>query len=583
MLRSSIAKTDPVHPPALPVIGKRKADTMWKCLTLLLVLATVAVAETTTDADYYSVPHYSVLVGNIGLPSVRALEDQGFLIEWAHDGKAVINVSSDGEELLRHLGYFTSRVPLSDGDVPYPTITEIYASIDAVLAAHPDICRSEIIGTSVQGRDLRAVVVTANPGVEEIEPELRINGGLHGDEKAGIMTTLSYLETLTDNYATSPMCQYIVDNAEVWIIPVINPDGYNSNDRSNANGIDLNRNCSYMGPGGGGGSTAFSEPETQALRDITMQNWPAVENFVNPFCVGLSLHGGAACINTVWNYTGDPLPEDGTMILQQAVNYDQSPGIVSYFGSGEGFWIAYPGASWYATNGDVNDWSYGEVGTVDHTIEVHDSKQVSDWPGVANAHYMAIMEVFTDATYGIWGTVTTSTGDPLDAMIAIGYSDGADSAPLRFCRTDVTLGDYHKTLLSANYDVTATVEGYAPMTVSNVSLGAEERVEVSFIFDPVGIEDTQEGITGSPGTLSVFPNPTSGSCEFSIPATGVGGSLAIYDITGRQVFAVDVPSAGASMVWDCRTGSGSAAPSGLYLARFTSGGNALTERLVISR
>ena len=557
---------------------------MWKCSLPLLVLVMAVSAVGATDADsYYSEPHYSVLVGNIGLPSVRALEDQGFLIEWAHDGKAVIYVSYDGEELLRHLGYSPSRVPLSDGDVPYPSITEIYASIDAVLAAHPDICRSEIIGTSVQGRDLRAVVVTANPGVEEIEPELRIHGAIHGDEKASAMVTLHYLETLTDNYATSAMCQYIVDNTELWVIPVVNPDGYNSNDRSNAHGIDLNRNCSYMGPGSGGGSTAFSEPETAALRDITMQNWPLVENFVNPFCVGLSLHGGAACINTVWNYTENPLPEDGTMILQQALDYDQSPGIVDYFGSGDGFWIAYPGASWYATNGDVNDWSYGEVGTVDHTIEVHDLKQVSDWPGVASAHYMAIMEIFTNATYGIWGTVTNTTGDPLDAIIEIGFSDGSDSAPLRFCRTDVTHGDYHKTLQWDVYDVTATVEGYYPMTITNVNLGVGERVEVSFVMTGVGIEDSQEGISGDLGSLTVHPNPMYSSCEISLPSTGVGGLLTIYDITGRQVFTHDVPAGGTSMVWDCRTGNGSIAPSGIYLARFNSGGTEYMERLVISR
>jgi hypothetical protein len=554
---------------------------MLKHLTItLLILTGLSSAGTSMISEHfsYSVPHYSVAIRNIQQSDVRMLEEQGFLIEWAHAGKAMIYVDAQQEEMLRYMGFEPLKVQLTDPLVPYPSLQEIYDSIDAVVAAHPDICRKVTIGTSVEGRAIEAVVVSDNPSTEELEPELRISGGIHGDEMAAVTVTLNFLEELTDNYATSPMCSYIVNTAETWVIPVLNPDGYYHDQRTNGHGIDLNRNLSYMGPGGGGGSVAFSEPETQALRDLTMQDWPAVQNFINPFVAGLSLHGGAACINTVWNYTGNPLPEDSGAVHQQAIDYAYSPGLVSYF-SGS-FWIAYPGYSWYQTNGDVNDWSYGECGTIDHTVEVHDNKHVSDWPGVNNAHYMAILEFFTNSTYGIWGTVTNSSGDPIDAQLVIGIHDGTDSQSLRFCRTDVTLGDYHKTLLPGTYDIEVSADGYTSQTVESVLLGSEERVEVSFVLSQVGIEGSEEGLAGSFG---VFPNPSRESCSFSIPASGVGGSVSIYDITGRSVLVQYVSPEAGDFVWNLRDTDGTLVPSGMYIARFQSGSSEWTTRLVVNR
>ncbi len=551
-----------------------------KLIPILFVISALSFAgRTMLSNDFsYSVPHYSVAIRDINLSEVKFLEEEGFLIEWAHGGKAMIYVDAQQEEMLRHMGYSPIPVPVVEPLVPYPSLDDIYNSIDAVVAAHPDICRKVTIGTSVQGRPIVAVVVSDNPATEEIEPEMRIHGAIHGDEKTSAMTTLNYLEVLSDNYATSPMCQYIVENTETWIIPVLNPDAYFHDQRVNANGIDLNRNLSYMWTGSGGGSAPFCEPETAALRDLTMQSWPAIENFINPFTGGLSLHGGAACINTVWNYTGNPLPEDSGVVHQQALDYASVPGIVSYFGSS--FWIAYPGWSWYETHGDVNDWSYGECGTVDHTIEVHDNKQASDWPGVANAHYMAILEFFTNSTYGIWGTVTNSSGDPIDAQLSIGIHDGTDSEILRFCRTDVTLGDYHKTLLPNTYDVEVTADGYTSQSVENISVGSQERVEVSFVLSQLGIEGSESGFEGA---FSVFPNPSRESCSFTIPQQGVGGTVSIYDITGRSIIVMDVSPVSENLVWNLRNSNGYAVPSGMYIARFSKGASSWNAMVIVNR
>ena len=552
-----------------------------KIVVLLFVTAALSYAGTTMISNNfsYSIPHYSVSIRNISSSDIRILEEQGFLIEWAHGGKAMIYVDAPQEEMLRHLGFNPVPVPVSVPLVPYPTLQNIYDSIDAVVAAHPDICRKVTIGTSVQSRPIVAVVVSDNVYTEEIEPEMRIHGGIHGNEPVASTTTLNYLEVLTDSYATSPMCEYIVNNTETWIIPVLNPDGYFHDQRTNAHGVDLNRNLSYMWTGAGGGSAPFCEPETQALRDITMQDWPTIDNFINPFTAGLSLHSGAECFNSPWNYTKSPLPQDVDLMYIQGDDYATSVGIVNYYGSGN-FKIWVPGADWFVIYGDVNDWSYGECGTIDHTIELSDDYQPTDWPGIDNAHYMAILEFFTNSTYGIWGTVTNTWGDPIDAQLSIGIHDGTDSESLRFCRTDVTLGDYHKSLLPEIYDVEVTADGYTSQSVENISIGSQERVEVSFVLYQVGIEEAEEGFEG---TFSVFPNPSQKSCSFSIPEQGVGGTVFIYDITGRSIMMQYVSPETDSFVWNLIETDGSVVPSGMYIARFSSGSSNWTTRVIVSR
>jgi len=190
---------------------------------LFLVLLVTSVS---TASDYdITIPHYSVHLNNVSPADIAILEANDILIEWAVGNKALVNVDAEQEILLHHLGYFPVRVPRTEPLVPYPSIDDIYDSMDEVLTAHPDICRLITYGTSVEGRPLKAMIVSANPDTEELEPEVRMTGGIHGDEPAASTTTLNFLVVLTDGYATSPTCQYVINNSEVWIIPVVNPDG----------------------------------------------------------------------------------------------------------------------------------------------------------------------------------------------------------------------------------------------------------------------------------------------------------------------------------------------------------------------
>ena len=174
--------------------------------------------------------------------------------------------------------------------------------------------------------------------------------------------------------------------------------------------------------------------------------------------------------------------------------------------------------------------------------------------------------------------VRDDAGEPLTVSVP----DGSDSAPLRFCRTDVTLGDYHKALPSGTYDVTATVDGYPPQTEEGVSVGAEETVEVSFVFGTSGVEESAGSVVRT-GELVATPNPVSTACSFGLPVVGVEGSLEIYDISGRRVETIPVGRGSASANWNCRSSAGHRVPQGVYLASIRVDGRVYTTRIVVSR
>jgi murein peptide amidase A len=126
------------------------------------------------------------------------------------------------------------------------------ASITAMLST---LTVAVVVGHSVQHRPITLVHV-AGTG-----PRILVVGCIHGNEPAGIAIVRA-LER------THP-------KADLWLVPVLNPDGLAAGTRQNAHGVDLNRNFpslwQHFGHPGStyySGPRAFSEPETRAARDL---------------------------------------------------------------------------------------------------------------------------------------------------------------------------------------------------------------------------------------------------------------------------------------------------------------------------
>lgn len=125
------------------------------------------------------------------------------------------------------------------------------------------LAQPRIVGTSVQNRPIMCTVLGQGPDVT------LILAAIHGNEPAG--TPL--VRRLAEHLRQSP---YLLAGRTVVLLPAANPDGLTYNSRSNANGVDLNRNFSTANRANSAefGRTALSEPEARAIQQLIRQYSP---------------------------------------------------------------------------------------------------------------------------------------------------------------------------------------------------------------------------------------------------------------------------------------------------------------------
>jgi hypothetical protein len=140
-------------------------------------------------------------------------------------------------------------------------------------AASPVVTTREVIGTSVQGRPVvlvhrtTAATVAAAAAGQPTRTVLVI-GSIHGDEQAG----LRVIRRLQDRDS-------LPVGLDLWLVRTVNPDGTAHDVRTNAHGVDLNRNFPYLwhnSPRGPtwSGQAPLSEPESVVLRDLVRRLRP---------------------------------------------------------------------------------------------------------------------------------------------------------------------------------------------------------------------------------------------------------------------------------------------------------------------
>lgn len=260
----------------------------------------------------------------------------------------------------------------------YHTYAEINKELHDLAAAHPQIARIQSIGKSVQNRDLWAIKISDNAAQDEEEATVAFLGGHHAREWIAVDVPFYLAKYLLENYASDTRVRNLVDNAEIWIVPMVNPDGHQysvtsdrlwrKNRRNNGNGtygVDLNRNYSHRwgGPGSSGdtwsetyrGTAPFSEPESQAVRDL-LQNHP-------PRAL-ITYHNYTQLVLYPWGNTYDPAP-DQALMHQIAVAIADS--IRAIHGKN---YTPQQASDLYLASGDTTDWLYALLSAPAFTVEL---------------------------------------------------------------------------------------------------------------------------------------------------------------------------------------------------------------------
>ncbi|MGC8874537.1 MAG: M14 family zinc carboxypeptidase, partial [Chloroflexia bacterium] len=402
--------------------------------------------------------------------------------------------------------------PGSGAPNAWPTYEQFVARMQGIASNYPSIARIFPIGQSVQGRTLWVLKISDKPDQEEDEPEFRYLANMHGDETVGIEMTIRLAELLVSGYGSDPRLTTLVDEAEIWLLPIYNPDGYVAGSRYNAHGVDLNRDYPdrFTDPVD---DPAGREPETQAA-----MLWGHAHRFV----MGANYHGGALVVNFPWDAVAPPgAPIVPDYAPDDAIFYDFS---VGYATRNPMIWNGgFPngvtrGWEWYQIWGGLQDWAY-HWGSEHHvTIEISSNKMppYEQMDLYWDANREAMLWWMERALTGARGLVTdAATGAPLDATVDVVQI----GKPVR---TDPEIGDYHRLLLPGSYTLMASAYCHFPAAAS-VVVPSGDAVRQNFALEPAPTWTVQgtvtEAGTGRPlaATVAFLDTPVVVQTD---PATG---------------------------------------------------------------
>ena len=526
---------------------------------------------------------------------------------------------------LRQSGYF-------DHFRSYP---QMVSEMQEIVASHPQLASMQDIGDSYLkwagrgGHDVWALKISDDVTTEDSsEAEVLYMSNIHAREIITPEVLFYFIHYLIDNYGRDAQVTHLIQNRELWFIPSANPDGHEyvfqgdpdqrdwysmtdplwwrKNMRDNNHdgqfkpfddGVDLNRNFGFAwgldndgsSPSEGSetyrGPAAFSEPESQIIRDFVKS-----KNFI----ISLSYHSYGKLWLYPWGYTHDPLPARDAAVFQTladscTVHNNYQP---------------QTGAELYLTNGDTDDWFYGECGIYAFTPEVGDADVDGFHPDTTRilplieenlpanlyvarvageepiVHYEKLpatlkQQPFFDLEMTIKKPLVLTDSVDLDpASFRVYYRPENDFhfsvAPVQ---PDDSTGNYMAEIPGDKMHgkVYYYAEAFDKLgRRGTLPLGAPMAVDSIYVQYPTEVSH-QARQPQFFHLVQNYPNPFNSSTTISFN-TGRSArlSLTIFDLCGRRIQRLanqDYDGGGHTVVWDGKNNLGEDAPSGFYICR----------------
>lgn len=330
--------------------------------------------------------------------------------------------------------YIKSILARQKKGAEYYTFDRLTTTLKSWAEKYSSIARLESIGKSCEGRDIWAMKVSDNPAADEKEPAIIVMGAHHAREWISVEVPMGALQLYLESYGKDEKLTRLVNEREVWFVPMVNPDGvtfsqtkskyWRKNRRDNGNnvfGVDLNRNYGYQWGNVGAsnspssdtyhGKGPFSEPEPQAIKALYEREH---------FQAGISCHSYSELILYPFGYAYNvPCPDEPTL--------KKLAGEMAAFNK----YTPQNSAELYPAMGDSDDWAYGDHKSLAFTFELATSfiPAPTEIAGINKLNVPAVMHLIEKAgTYA----VTTPTGNETlaayldldDSLQAI--SDGTD-------------------------------------------------------------------------------------------------------------------------------------------------------------
>lgn len=285
------------------------------------------------------------------------------------------------------------------------TYSEVLRQLDSMKLLFPAlITAKDSIGYTHEGRAIYALKISDNPAADEpAEPEVLYTALHHAREPQGMMTVIYYMWWLLENYGTDPEAAYLVNNRQLWFIPVVNPDGYvhnqtllpngggmwRKNRRDNLNGtfgVDLNRNYGphFMWNSANGGSSTSSGSETyRGTAPFSEPETRAIDSFIRAHAIKtcFNYHTFSNLLIYPWGYKS---AESEDSILFRNWSFDMTS--VNRYATGTDLQTVA-----YSTRGNSDDYMFGDTSnTKTRTYAMTPEVGVTGfWPSIEEIYPLA--------------------------------------------------------------------------------------------------------------------------------------------------------------------------------------------------
>ncbi|MFZ4400115.1 MAG: M14 family zinc carboxypeptidase [Bacteroidales bacterium] len=415
----------------------------------------------------------------------------------------------------------------------YPSYSVYDSLMTRFQTNYPNLCRTFSIKTLTSGRKLLFVKISDNPDLAENEPKFLYTSSMHGNELTGSILMLRLIDYLLSNYGTNERVKNIINNMEIWINPLANPDGtYNGGNasvanaiRGNANGIDFNRN--FPDPQDG------LHPDGNAWQPETMAFMALADSI--QFTMSANFHGGAEVVNYPWD-TWDTLSHKHAD--QKWWNYvSREYADTTHVNSISGYLNDLDngvtnGYAWYRITGGRQDYMNYFKHCREVTVEISNTMTppASQLNNFWNYNYRSLLNYLEQCLYGINGIVTDSiTGLPLKAKVFIQGHD-IDSSHVY---SMLPLGNYFRPIYAGNYNLTFSAPGYYSKTVNVTAINKTTVVRnIQLISTSVEINNLENETK-----FSLYPNPAQNKIYISFKdQKNKEAMLVITDIQGNRLF-----------------------------------------------
>ena len=308
-------------------------------------------------------------------PAILADHDQGQTV-----GRETIdqpNFIPISESLIQQRGIKNLDTAEQAATVPWEALRSGYHNheqltefLKAQANEYPAILTLTSLGLSIQNRDLWMVKISDQPAVDETEPKVLFVANMHGDEVVGREMMLRLISELTSQYGTNSEITDMIDHSQIFIIPSMNPDGFELHQRFNAEGVDLNRDFPDF-TSDPTNSPSGRAPETRAIMNLFKKHF---------FVVSANFHGGEVCFNLPWDTKANDSPlekfGDDSLIASWGRSYaDINPTMKRRSGGSFDRGVTY-GYEWYEVDGGLQDWSIHYNESIHGTVELSYAK----WP-----------------------------------------------------------------------------------------------------------------------------------------------------------------------------------------------------------